>query len=84
MTTSGELSDRDREVLDFERLRWKYAGAKEAAIMERFDMTATRYHQVVNALLDRPEALEYDAQLVNRLKRLRDTRRRQRSARRAS
>ena len=48
------LSDRDQEILAFERQWWKYAGAKEQAIRELFDMSATRYYQVLNALIDRP------------------------------
>ena len=76
------LSDRDRAILDFERHWWKYAGAKETAIRESFDMSATRYYQVLNALIDRPEALASDPLLVRRLRRLRASRQRQRSARR--
>ena len=76
------LSERDREILDFERQWWKYAGAKETAVREKFDMSATRYYQVLNALIDRPEALEADPLLVRRLRRLRAARQRQRSARR--
>src|SRR3954464_7970976 len=76
------LSDRDRNILDFERQWWKYAGAKESAVREKFDMSSTRYYQVLNALIDRPEALEHDPLLVRRLRRLRATRQRQRSARR--
>jgi Protein of unknown function (DUF3263) len=76
------LSDRDREILEFERQWWKYAGAKETAVREQFDMSATRYYQVLNALIDRPEALAHDPLLVRRLRRLRATRQRQRSARR--
>jgi hypothetical protein len=76
------LSDRDREILEFERQWWKYAGAKESAVREKFDMSSTRYYQVLNALIDRPEALEFDPLLVRRLRRLRSQRQRQRSARR--
>jgi hypothetical protein len=76
------LSRRDREVLAFERQWWKYAGAKEQAIRELFDMSATRYYQVLNALIDTPEALAADPMLVKRLRRLRASRQRQRSARR--
>jgi hypothetical protein len=76
------LGDRDREILDFERQWWKYAGAKDAAVREKFDMSSTRYYQVLNALIDRPEALEADPLLVRRLRRLRSARQRQRSARR--
>ncbi|WP_181312591.1 DUF3263 domain-containing protein [Nocardioides campestrisoli] len=76
------LSDRDREILEFERHWWKYAGAKEQAVREKFDMSSTRYYQVLNALIDRQEALEADPLLVRRLRRLRSQRQRQRSARR--
>ncbi len=77
-----ELSARDAAMLDFERQWWKYAGAKEQAVREKFDMSATRYYQVLNALIDRPDALAHDPLLVRRLRRLRATRQRQRSARR--
>src|SRR4051812_49180691 len=78
----GELSDRDRSILAFERQWWKYAGAKEQAIRDLFGMSATRYYQVLNALIDRPEALVHDPMLVKRLRRLRATRQRTRHARR--
>ena len=76
------LSRRDREILAFERQWWKYAGAKEQAIRELFDMSTTRYYQVLNALIDTPDALAADPMLVKRLRRLRASRQRQRSARR--
>src|SRR5437868_15437297 len=79
---SGELSERDREILAFERQWWKYAGAKEQAIRELFDMSATRYYQVLNALLDKPEAMAADPLLIKRLRRLRTSRQRTRAARR--
>jgi hypothetical protein len=76
------LSRREREILAFERQWWKYAGAKEQAVRDLFDMSATRYYQVLNALIDRPEALAADPMLVKRLRRLRASRQRARSARR--
>jgi hypothetical protein len=76
------LTRRDRDILSFERQWWKYAGAKEQAIRELFDMSATRYYQILNTLLDSPEALAADPMLVKRLRRLRASRQRQRSARR--
>jgi Protein of unknown function (DUF3263) len=76
------LARRDREILTFERQWWKYAGAKEQAIRELFDMSATRYYQVLNTLIDAPAALAVDPLLVKRLRRLRAGRQRQRSARR--
>ncbi|PVU83355.1 DUF3263 domain-containing protein [Cellulomonas sp. WB94] len=79
---AGELTERDQQVLAFERQWWKYAGAKEQAIRELFDMSATRYYQVLNALIDSPAALAHDPMLVKRLRRMRSTRQRARSARR--
>jgi hypothetical protein len=80
--TGEQLSERDRAILEFERQWWKYAGAKEQAIRDLFDMSATRYYQVLNALLDNPAALEADPMLVKRLRRMRAARQRARSARR--
>jgi hypothetical protein len=76
------LSERDQRILAFERQWWRYAGAKEQAIRELFDMSATRYYQVLNSLIDRPEAIAHDPMLVKRLRRLRAARQRARSARR--
>ena len=76
-----ELSPREAEMLAFERQWWKFAGAKEQAIRELFDLTATRYYQVLNTLIDRPEALAHDPMLVKRLRRTREDRRRSGSAR---
>jgi len=76
------LSARDLEILAFERQSWKYAGSKEQAIKELFDMSSTRYYQVLNALLDTPEALEADPMLIKRLRRMRASRQRARTSRR--
>jgi len=75
------LSDRDKEILEFERQWWKYSGAKEQAIRELFGMSATRYYQVLNALVDHPAALSFDPMLIKRLQRMRSARARNRSAR---
>ncbi|MFE5341798.1 DUF3263 domain-containing protein [Isoptericola sp. NPDC056578] len=83
-SAEGDLSDRDREILAFERQWWKYAGAKEQAVRELFGLSATRYYQVLNALIDSPAALAHDPMLVKRLRRMRSTRQRARSARRLS
>ena len=64
----ASLDRREREILAFEGQWWKYAGAKEQAIRELFDMSATRYYQVLNALVDKPEALAADPLLVKRLR----------------
>jgi hypothetical protein len=80
LPTTGELTQREREILAFERQWWKYAGAKEQAIRELFDMSPTRYYQLVNRLIDKSAALEADPMLVKRLRRLRSGRQRLRSA----
>jgi hypothetical protein len=76
------LGERDQNILEFERQWWKYAGAKEQAIRELFDMSSTRYYQIINTLIDTPEAMEFDPMLVKRLRRMRASRQKQRSARR--
>ncbi len=72
------LSDRDRAILDFERSWWIEPGPKELAIRERFELSPTRYYQVLNELLDSSDALAYDPLVVRRLRRMRDRRRRAR------
>jgi hypothetical protein len=79
---TGGLSERDSAILSFERQWWKYAGAKETAIRELFGLSATRYYQLLNSLIDTPEALEADPLLVKRLLRMRSARQQARSARR--
>jgi hypothetical protein len=74
------LSRREHEMLTFERQWWRQAGAKETAIRDRFGVTPTRYYQVLNALVDRPDALALDPLLVRRLRRLRLARQRTRSS----
>ena len=81
-STEDALSERDREIIAFERQWWKYAGAKEQAIKDLFDMSATRYYQVLNSLIDSRAALEHDPMLIKRLRRMRAARQRARSARR--
>jgi hypothetical protein len=76
------LGRRDRDILAFERQWWQYAGAKEQAIKERFDLSPTRYYQVLNEIIDNPAALAEDPLLVRRLRRLRTSRQKTRSARR--
>jgi len=84
MEQSGQqpaFSERERKILDFERYWWKYAGAKERAIRANFELSATRYYQLLNDIINMPEALAHDPILVKRLQRLRAFRQRQRTAR---
>lgn len=76
------LSDSEIALLELERRQWRLAGAKEAAIRAELGLTPTRYYQLLAAMIDRPEALQYDPVLVNRLRRRLDNRRRVRASRR--
>jgi Protein of unknown function (DUF3263) len=75
-----KLTERQRTMIVFERQWWRQAGSKEQAIREQFGLSATRYYQMLNQLLDRPEALAFDPLVVGRLRRLRATRARTRMA----
>lgn len=75
-----DLTELEQEVLDFERGRWRYAGAKANAIRERFGLSETRYYQLVHTIIDKPAALPYDPVTVKRLRRLRTSRQQKRSA----
>jgi hypothetical protein len=76
------LDERDRGILELERGWWRTPGRKDTAVRERLGLSPARYHQLLNRLIERPEALEYDPMLVRRLRRLREERRRRRQARR--
>lgn len=77
----SDLGERDQRILAFERQWWKFEGSKEQAIREEFGFSPTRYYQLLNGLVDRPEALAFDPLTVKRIRRLRANRRRQRTAR---
>ncbi|HVT68777.1 MAG TPA: DUF3263 domain-containing protein [Trebonia sp.] len=75
------LSERDVRLLAFERGTWRSPGAKEQAIVEMLGITVTRYYQLLNELIDRPDALKFDPVLVKRLRAQRARRQRIRSPR---
>ncbi len=71
---TSPLSDLEVRILDFERQWWKYAGAKDAAIKELFNLSAKQYYELLNNLIDRPDALAASPLLIKRLRRLREAR----------
>ncbi len=73
-TLNTGLSDLESRILDFEGNWWRFAGAKESAIKELFDLSAPRYYQLLNDLIDRDDALMAAPMLVKRLRRLREAR----------
>lgn len=74
-----ELSDAERALLDLERSWWTEPGPKDAVIADRLGITVTRYYEVLNELIDRPEAEAHDPLVVRRLRRMRERRRRSRA-----
>jgi hypothetical protein len=80
-TAGSTLTDLETRILEFERNWWRLAGAKETAIKELFDLSAPRYYQLLNDLIDREDALEASPMLVKRLRRLREARMSARTAR---
>ncbi len=77
---TATLTQRETAILDFEKSWWQAKASKEIEIRERFDMSASRYYQILNSLVDREDALAYDPLLVKRLRRLREQRQQKRSA----
>ena len=74
LTAPSTLTELEIKILDFERQWWKFAGAKESAIKDLFDMAPPAYYQLLNNLIDRDDALEASQMLVKRLRRLREAR----------
>ena len=66
------LTDTDLAVLRFAARAPRSLGAREDAIRTELGMSPIRYYQRLNALLDSPDALAAEPQLVRRLQRLRD------------
>ncbi|WP_232550009.1 DUF3263 domain-containing protein [Propioniciclava soli] len=79
--TAGGLTKLEAGILDFEDAWWAADGTKDAEIHARFGLTPPRYYQILNALLDREDALAHKPLLVRRLARLRASRQQSRSAR---
>ncbi len=72
------LTDRDRAIIEFERTWWSEEGSKESTIRERFELSTTRYYEILGELIDSDDAYEFDPLVIRRLRRLRDRRRRAR------
>ena len=81
-STPDGLTALEYGVLTFEKQWWQYPGSKEKAIREMFALSPTRYYQVLNDVIDKPAALVVEPLLVRRLRRLRASRQKARSARR--
>ena len=75
----SSLTELEMRILAFERSLWRSPGAKEREILDAIGITPTRYYQLLNELIDRPDAAQFDPALVARLRRRRTARGRLRS-----
>lgn len=75
------LTRHQRNILDFME-KYATSSRRKAVIWQLFEMSETKFMQQFNALLNDPNALAYAPALVNRHRRLRETRAADRSARR--
>lgn len=74
------MTVREHMALTLAATPYRYPARREEAALHTLNMTPPRFWQVVDALLDRPDVEATYPQAVNRLKRLRDQRRRARAA----
>jgi Protein of unknown function (DUF3263) len=72
------LSERDVAILEFERIWRHLPGPKQTAIRQRLHLSPSRYYELLNELLDSPEAEAHDILTVRRARRVRDSGRRSR------
>lgn len=68
------LTERERAILDHETAHPTHRpdGSRERRVLESFGLPMTRYLQLLNALIDRADALAYAPVTVARLLRVRD------------
>lgn len=81
LDADAQLSERDAAMLAFEASWAQHTAAKEESIREVFGLSAARYYQLLNAVIDSPAAVRHDPMLVGRLQRARDARAKARAAR---
>ena len=79
-----ELNQRDRDILEFEQSWWESEIPMDQGVRERFQLTEAEYVAALDELIASDEALAAEPLLVRRLRRLRDRRRKQHSARRTA
>jgi len=70
------LTERDRQILDFEESWWTRPEKKAVAIRKRIGISPAQYYRQLGELVDSGRALEHFPLLVRRLRRRRTERRR--------
>lgn len=74
------MTEHDALILDLAGRLPRVFGVAETVVARETGLSMTRFWQRVNQLIDDPEALAADPVLVNRLRRIRETRARARQA----
>ena len=62
------LTGRDRDLITLAAAPFKYPAARERQARDDFDLSATRFWQEVNRILDMPAAHAWNPHAVGRLK----------------
>ena len=70
------LTDRQRDMLDFERTWWRFDEPRDDLIRARFDCTTDEYYAELNQVIELPGAMAHDPLVVRRFHRRRTRRRR--------
>jgi len=78
LADKAELTERDREILDFEASWWTRPGPKSDAVRSHLGMSPSLYYRRLADLLDNEDAMAHSPLVVLRLRRRRDERRRER------
>ena len=81
---SSGLSEREKDILDFEQSWWSLSIPREQAVRDRFQLTETEYVELLELLIATEAALEAEPLLVRRLRRMKDRRRQEHVARRTA
>ena len=76
----GDLTDLEKQILDFEAKWWRDPSGKAAVIPAEFRLAVPRYYELLNEIVDKPEALAYAPVTSRRVIRLRTQRQSTRQA----
>jgi hypothetical protein len=71
-----QLTERQRDMLDFERTWWQFDEPRDELIRARFGCSADEYYAELNQVLEMPGAAAHDPLVVRRFHRRRLRRRR--------
>jgi hypothetical protein len=61
---SEDLTDRHRDMLDFERTWWQFDEPRDELIRERFGCSSDEYYAELNQVLELPGAMAHDPLVV--------------------